>query len=140
MSREIELTIKSSQRYPDDGRVEEINSSAEGLIYYKNGSHYLVYNDYSAGLSGVRTTIKIDQACKRILIIRAKPYEYQQTFVNGKKETGNYQTSYGSIKTAVLTEKLKIDLRDKKGSISIDYKLYFDGQYTSRNNLLIRWV
>ncbi|QTL96838.1 DUF1934 family protein [Iocasia frigidifontis] len=140
MSRKIELTIKSCQKYPDDGRVEEINSSTEGLIYRKNRLHYLVYNDYSAGLSGVRTTIKIDQACERVLIIRAKPYEYQQTFVNGKKEKGSYQTNYGRIKTAVLTEELKIDLRDKKGSILIDYKLYFNGQYTSRNNLLINWV
>ena len=72
MKYEVNIEIKNKQNV-EGAETDFLTNSSEGFFYIKNNIYYLIYNDYSEGIEGAKTTLKIDPEENRILLMRAKP-------------------------------------------------------------------
>lgn len=136
MSQKVIINIKSRQDIAG-GSVDKIEYEFKGVVHKKRGIYYLVYNDYSEGMSGARTTLKIEPKAERIFLRRDKPVALKQIFQPGEKKEGVYQTAAGKLEMEIKTESIKIEVNNKMGEIIILYCLYFNNIFTTENKLEI---
>ncbi|MFW6381665.1 MAG: DUF1934 domain-containing protein, partial [Bacillota bacterium] len=108
-----------------------------GQITRKQGKYYLRYRDFSRGLEGVKTVIKIDPHQQRVFLLRSRPRQLRQVFRKNNRHQEYYQTPAGKLEMETETSGLEIKTNIDRGVINIDYRLYFNGSLNSRNNLYI---
>lgn len=145
MSQKVKLNIIGRQQFMDNPNLpvtineDVLQYHGEGILYYKNNIHYLVYLDNTEIPGGIRTTIKMAADEQRVVVLREEPLKLVQTFLKGKKTTGSYGTGYGELKMEVNTLELDLGLNQDSGEAQIKYSLFLNGQYISENTLKINW-
>jgi uncharacterized beta-barrel protein YwiB (DUF1934 family) len=139
MNQKVLIKLENKQNFIDDIENEKIAKEYSGELYKKQKKYYLSYNENSEGIEGARTILKIDPTAQRVLLMRQKPAEMKQDFKIGKKIKGYFSTEYGNIKTAVKTNHLKIDIKEKSGKIHIKYQLYLGGELSSEHSLKLSY-
>lgn len=139
MKYDVNIEIKNSQKL-EFGENDRITDSSEGIFYIKDNIYYLVYQDYSEGIKGARTTLKIDPTEERVFLLRAEPSGMKQVFCRGEKKEGFYQVDGRKVKLEVETSKLRFDLTKDKGKIEISYILYLMGKKIGENNLEVNYI
>lgn len=136
MACQVRLRISNRQKIAGNSPKEDyLKYEGKGNLYFKNRQCYLVYQDFSEGIAGARTTIKIDPETSRIFLLRGEPAPMHQSFEVGRVTNG----VYGDLSLEVKTKALELDIFGEKGKIFIQYSLYLNGHYTSENNLKISW-
>ncbi|MFW5856011.1 MAG: DUF1934 domain-containing protein [Bacillota bacterium] len=138
MSEKVKINIVNRQKTAE-GDTDCLKQQVEGTLYRKNSVYYLVYDEKSEGLEGVRTTLKIEPEVERFFLIRSKPLRYKQSFCKRERTTGQYQTVHGSIQTEIETDRLDFFLKENRGRIILEYKLYLAGEMTAYNKLEISY-
>lgn len=139
MAQKVLIKLENNQDFLENNDSEKIEKKYYGELYKKKKKYYLSYNEDSEGIDGVRTILKIDPAAERVLLMRHEPAEMKQDFKIGRKIEGYFSTEYGSIKTAVKTEHLKIEIKEKSGKIKIRYQLYLGGELSSEHSLKLSY-
>ena len=139
MKQKIYLQIINKQKIAG-GEDDILNSENEGVLYKKRGQYYLVYEDYSEGLEGARTSIKIDPSEERILLNRNHPAELKQIFKVGETTRGYYRIRSEKMELEIETNNIEYHLNEQSGNIKIEYKIYFGGKLATDNNLEINYT
>ena len=138
MKYEVNIEIKNKQNL-EGAETDFLKNSNEGIFYLKNNIYYLVYNDYSEGLQGAKTTLKIEPEENRILLMRAKPAEMKQIFVEKEKTKGFYQINEQEVSLEVETEDIQIELEELEGKIELEYTQYLMGEIIGEHSLKINY-
>ncbi len=139
MDQKILIKLKNKQDFLENRESDKIEKEYTGEFYKKKQKYYLSYNEDSEGINGAKTILKIDPAAERVLLMRQEPAEMKQDFKIGKKIRGYFSTGYGSIKTAVKTNQLKINIKEKSGEIKIKYQLYLGEELSSKHSLKLNY-
>lgn len=139
MNQKVLIKLENKQNFLENRDSDKIEKKYYGELYKKKQKYYLSYNEDSEGIDGARTILKIDPAEQRVLLMRQEPAEMKQDFKIGRKIEGYFSTEYGSIKTAVKTNHLKIDIKEKSGKIHIKYQLYLGGELSSGHSLKLSY-
>jgi len=131
------VIVKVKSRQQDmDGEVNKIEMMAEGKHYYRNGKHYVLYEDVSLGEhGGVSTVLKI--APDSLLLLRKGGVEQEQLFRDAQESSSIYRTPYGDLRLSIRTNRLKIIYGNVSGNIEVDYTMSVNGQPQGANNLQI---
>ena len=91
--------------------------------FFKNGKHYIMYNEVAEGMQGVtKNKVKITgNEC--VEIIKSGLINAHMTFEKGKKYYTNYETPYGQFAMAFHTKDLDIKIEENEISIKVKYNL-----------------
>ena len=117
-----------------DGETNAIEVVAEGRHYFKNGMHYVLYDDNMAD-EAISTVLKIEP--DRVHLTRSGAVTQEQHFMNGTESTSEYATPMGSLTLSVRTTNMEIAYGTVSGEIHVDYAMAINGMWQSDNSLSI---
>lgn len=101
---------------------EAIEVIVPGVYYFKNGKHYILYEEIDEGGRATKNQIKLCED-KRVEIRKSGVLTAHMIFEAGKKTQGCYQTPYGQMQVAMDTRENIITIEEKRICIEIDYRL-----------------
>ncbi|QNM06724.1 DUF1934 domain-containing protein [Qiania dongpingensis] len=127
MQREVLIFLVSDQT---GGAVEQdrIEVITAGQYFYKNGKHYVIYDEISEE-SGqtVKNIIKIYDGGTEI--IKSGDSSVHMVFEEHKKDFSYYDMPYGKMFVSLETNRLDIREEEDRISVRIDYRLEIDYQH-----------
>ena len=135
MNREVMLSISGLHAggEADNGSVETM---AEAEYFYKNGSHYIIYEEKAEGFEKTsKCRIKFKENI--LELTRQGLLETHMIFEKDKKHMTMYQTPYGQMLLEVDTRKLLIMETDNSIRVLVEYILEADGAYLSDSKIEI---
>ncbi|WP_221567342.1 DUF1934 domain-containing protein [Alkalihalobacillus sp. TS-13] len=134
----IPIEVDLHTKITESGATEDTSLSSSGTLYRKNDTVYLRYEEVINGTDKVNTTIKIQN--DDITIIRQGAVSMRQRFAPGVEKEGTYESPYGPIQIATRTEKVDFDWNEaeKKGHLSLDYQVLFQGEESGYHQMLIK--
>lgn len=132
--KDVILKIKGRQM-PAGEEEDIVELITEGKVYDKDNAKYLVYEESElSGMKGCTTTLKITD--DKIEMRRFGNATSQLVFEKGKRHVSNYSTPYGNFRMEILTKKLECSLnQEKKGTISLEYRMSLQGLSEGTNKL-----
>ena len=130
------ISIKGLQTYTDDTDNTNIELLTEGKFYKEDGVYFCDYTESEiTGLEGTDTSIEIGS--NYVSLHRHGNVNSQMLFMEGRKTSSLYSMQYGELLVDIYTEKLKTDINDHGGKISVDYIIDINNSSTGRNNFEI---
>ncbi len=107
---------------------EEENEAIEVVnpanYYFRNGKHYIVYDEPVEGMSGtIKNKLKITDD-NTVEIMKSGISNAHMIFEKNKKNQTYYSTPYGQMLVGVNTKDMKVDVKENRIDIQIDYELH----------------
>lgn len=108
--------------------LEEENEAIEVVnpanYYFRNGKHYIVYDEPVEGMSGtIKNKLKITDD-NTVEIMKSGISNAHMIFEKNKKNQTYYSTPYGQMLVGVNTKDMKVDVKENRIDIQIDYELH----------------
>ncbi len=132
MTKEVLLTISGLQ-YTDPTRQEDFGNepvlvSTPATYYYRNGKHYVLYEESTEGESeGIHNKIRITED-GTMEVMRSGLFASHMIFEKGKSHSGEYRTPYGEMTVGIFTTDMKVDVKDRDIDVSAAYALTFNDE------------
>lgn len=118
------------------GEKSQIEMVAEGRHYFRDGKHYVLYEDNVMDNAGrISTVLKI--APDSVVLLRSGAVTQEQRFDARAASVSQYQTPYGNLELAVRTEAVNVVYGTVSGQVDVCYALSINGQAETRNELHI---
>lgn len=112
------FTIKNNQSFGEHEELLEV--STEGGFYLRNGSYFLVYNEYTE-LGEISVLIKVSG--DRVVIRRSGACQAKMEYRKDFKQEVLYQIPYGGMLIDLETEEVINGLHFDGGYLELVYKL-----------------
>lgn len=127
MTQEVLLTISGLHMMEEMENEEENNEPIEVITpanyYWKNGKHYILYDELVEGMSGViKNKIKIT-GDSYVEIMKTGLTNAHMVFEKDKSNLTYYDTPYGQIQMGIHTRDMSIDVRDDLINVEVKYGL-----------------
>lgn len=135
MTKDVIVTISGIQML--DGGSEDVEVITTGNYYYKNGKHYVLYEEILEGYDGpIKSTIKIKPGGS-MDIIRSGLTNMHMSFEQDKKSLTTYSTPIGEMMMGIYTRNIEIMEAADAIKIEVDYALDINYQHVAVNNMVI---
>jgi uncharacterized beta-barrel protein YwiB (DUF1934 family) len=118
------------------GETSRIEMVAEGRHYYRNGWHYVLYDDQLAEDKAAAATI-LKIAPDTMVLLRNGSVNQEQRFAAAQESRSVYRTPYGNLDLSVTTNTIDIIYGTVSGNIDINYAMAINGKWQSQNELHI---
>ena len=127
MTKDILLSLKGLQmEYAEDSDAVETITPAS--YYRKGGSHYIVYDEMTEGVTETsRNIIRFQDSY--LEVFKRGLINVRMVFEKSKKNITSYQTPFGNILIGVDTESVQINEKENQISVLVDYTLEANYQY-----------
>lgn len=136
MTKDVFISIRGLQNGPQTDE-EPLELITVGEYFYKNGKHYLLYEEAVEGeTKTIKSRIKITP--ERVELTKNGVVTVQMCFEEHKKHTTQYHTPYGSLSMGIDTEKLKIEESENEMNISIRYALEMNEEFVADCKIQIK--
>ena len=125
MTKEIILTI--SGLHATDGETDDpVEVMSPGQYYFKNGKHYVVYDEVMEGIDGVvKSTLKFTE--DQVELFRSGAASTRMVFQKQQEHLAVYQTPMGPLSISLYTEDIISDFREEWMDLEIIYSLKTEG-------------
>jgi uncharacterized beta-barrel protein YwiB (DUF1934 family) len=135
MNKEVTLFI-SGLHMADNGE-DNVDIVADGQYFYKNGSHYIIYNEKYEGFDEpAKSRIKIKSDCLEIK--RQGIIEVFMVFEKGKTHISDYRFPYGTMMVGIHTTNMKVEEIDGRMFIKVEYSIEIDGVHQADSSIKIK--
>ena len=127
MTKDVVVTVSGLQtlQMESSDPIEVITS---GEYYYKNGKHYILYDEVMEGFDEVtKNRIKIDG--ERVSIHREGVTNTMIEFEKDKKTMSYYQTPFGSILLGIDPSVCQVEEHEDAIDVNILYDLEVNSQH-----------
>ncbi len=118
------------------GEVSRIEMTALGEHYFRNGKHYIIYEDTTLD-EGAAASTMLKVAADSLTLTRRGAVEQEQRFSPQRESRSRYRTPFGDLDLCVATQRLDIAYGSISGSIDVAYDLHINGEWQSANELHI---
>ena len=118
------------------GEVSRIEMTALGEHYFRNGKHYIIYEDTTLD-EGAAASTMLKVAADSLTLTRRGAVEQEQRFSPKCESRSRYRTPFGDLDLCVATQRLDIAYGSISGSIDVAYDLHINGEWQSANELHI---
>lgn len=120
MTKDVLVNVTGSHLM--NGESDDISVITAGTYYFKNGKHYIVYDEHVEGFSGtIRNTIKV--GADSVEMIKGGEARTHMVFERMKTNVTCYATPYGQMMMGVATDSMEIIELPDQLKVSIDYSL-----------------
>ena len=125
MTKDIILTI--SGLHATDGEMDDpVEVLSPGQYYFKNGKHYVVYDEVMEGIDGVvKSTLKFTE--DQVELFRSGAASARMIFQKQQEHMAVYQTPMGPLSISLYTEDIISDFREERMNLEIIYSLKTEG-------------
>ncbi|MBQ9766292.1 MAG: DUF1934 domain-containing protein [Lachnospiraceae bacterium] len=128
MTKEVLISVKGMQMAGEDSDSLEVICS--GNYYFKNGKHYLIYEE---------VVDETTQAVKNTVIISDGKFELKKngvvstnmTFEEKKKNITYYETPVGNLMMGIDTRKIVLEESENEIVVTIKYALDINYEFVS---------
>lgn len=129
MTKHVLITIRGLQNGPDtDG--EPIETMATGEYFYKNGKHYILYEEVVEGES--RTTKnRIKIAPGYLELTKDGVVNTHMIFEENKKNVTHYHTPYGGLLMGIDTKAVTLMETERILKAFVDYALDMNEEFVA---------
>ena len=129
MDKEVLIHVRGLQTIDADGDQEPVEIVVPGQYYFRNGSHYLRYEE-----------ILEDFAEPTINYIKISPkgMDVHMVFEQGKKNMTYYTTPYGTIEMGIAATNMNLEENDGSLDMKVDYALDMNQEHVADCYLAIK--
>lgn len=129
MTKEVLVTIRGLQNGPEtDG--EPIEMTTTGEYYYKNGKHYILYEEVMEGETQT-TKNRIKVAPGMMELTKNGAVNVHMLFEEHKKHITHYYTPYGSLNMGIDTKQVDIMEEDDALQVKVFYGLEMNQEFVA---------
>ncbi len=129
MTKEVLVSISGLQMAVgdmDDQGDEPIEIISAGTYFFKNGTHYLFFEEMAEGISGVtKTQIRLKGA-ETLEVIKKGLMNMHMVFEKNKNHRCFYRTPFGELNLGICTSQILVDESEKNINIRAEYALDVD--------------
>lgn len=133
MTKDVLVSISGAHVLEGDSSNVEVITS--GSYYYKNGRHYVIYDEMIDGTGAIKNTIKIGN--EAVDVIKSGITRSHMTFEKQKTNISCYVTPYGQMMVGVNTNNIEVDESENKLLVKVDYTLDVNYEEMSRCRLVM---
>ena len=129
----LQTTANEMERNED----EPIEVFREGTYYFKDGKHYIFFEEMEEGNLGVtKTQIRI-QGDETLEVIKKGISNMHLVLTQGKTNDCYYRTPFGELKLETATDRLFIDKQEERIYVQAEYGLIMDDNRLADNLVTI---
>lgn len=130
MTKDVMISLYGTQSNMGETQAEETSKFIPGCCYEKNGSCYVIFEEWIEGVEEpVKTRVKFGDACFEL--VRSGPINVRMLFEENKRNMTSYITPYGNIMLGINTKKIHISHETDKITVNMDYVLDAENEYLS---------
>ena len=126
MTKEVLVRISGLQMAVNDAEDqgdEPIEIISAGTYFFKNGTHYLFFEEVAEGMQGVtKTQIRLKGA-ETLEVIKKGISNMHIVFEKNKNHRCFYKTPFGELNLGICTSQIAVDEAEENINIRADYAL-----------------
>ena len=127
MTNQVLLTIAGLQ-FMDGEEESPVEVVTTGDYYYRNGKHYILYDEPVEGYSGhIQNTIKI--GANKLEVLKKGLSRVHMVFEKDKKNMSFYTTPFGALSVGILTHQIEIKESETDIDVKVGYSLDINEKY-----------
>ncbi len=130
MEKEVLVHIRGLQMLDESGGHEPIEIVVPGEHYYRNGSHYIKYEEI-LDESGEPTTNYVKMSGDAMEVRKKGLVNVHMVFERGKKNMTYYSTPFGTIQMGIAATELKFNESDTDLDMQVSYALDFNDEHVA---------
>ena len=135
MKKDVLIKIKGVQQ-DDTGEINSSETVAHGEYYFRNGSHYILYEETDEDSGGkVKSSLKLKG--NTLELVKKGTVDSRMTFESGKSHTADYATPFGMLRMETVTSRILFSEREERFQIKAEYELWANGTFVSKCKLTI---
>lgn len=140
MTKEVLVKVAGLHRNDSDAVEEEqdiIEMFSPGTYYFKDGKHYIFYEEMEEGVPGIiKTQIRVDGK-DHVEVIKKGAMAMHMVYEGGKKDRGYYVTPFGRMNLGIYTREILVEEDEEQLDISIDYTMDVEYETIAECNVQI---
>ena len=137
MQKEVLIHVRGLQMMDAQGDQEPIEIVVAGQYYFRNGSHYLRYEELLDETA--EPTINYIKISPKGMEVRKKGVvNVHMVFEQGKKNMTYYTTPYGTIEMGIAATNLDLKENDGGLNMKVDYALDMNQEHVADCYLAIK--
>ena len=130
MEKDVLVTIKGLQTLENIDNPEEVELVAKGDYYYRNGHHYIFFEEMTEGFpQPTKNTIKITD--KSVEVKKKGVTNVQMIFEENKKNLTYYATPFGNLQMGIAATKIAVKEEEQGLDLAIDYALEINAEHAA---------
>lgn len=126
MTKDVLVSISGLQMAVNDvgsNNDEPIEILSPGTYFFKDGTHYIFFEEMVEGVQGVtKTQIRING--KESMEVRKKGiFNIQMIFEKNRNNRCVYETPYGQLNLGICTSQISVDEKNDNINVKAEYAL-----------------
>ena len=126
MEKDVLVTIKGLQTLENIDNPEEVELVAKGDYYYRNGHHYIFFEEMTEGFP---QPTKITD--KSVEVKKKGVTNVQMIFEENKKNLTYYATPFGNLQMGIAATKIAVKEEEQGLDLAIDYALEINAEHAA---------
>ena len=122
MDKEVLIHVRGLQTIDADGDQEPVEIVVPGEYYFRNGSHYLRYEEMLED-HGDPTVNYIKISPKGMEVRKKGQVNTHMVFEQGKRNMAFYTTSFGTLEMGISATNLELKESDSRLDMKVNYSL-----------------
>ena len=131
MDKNVLIHIRGLQIMEPTDEQEPIELVVPGQYYFKNGSHYLRYEELMDETSAEPTVNYIKISSKAVEVRKKGLVNVHMVFERGKKNMTYYSTPYGTVEMGIAATGVMIEESENGIDMKVDYALEMNEEYVA---------
>ena len=131
MDKNVLIHIGGLQMMEPTDEQEPIELVVPGQYYFKNGSHYLRYEELMDETSTEPTVNYIKISSKAVEVRKKGLVNVHMVFERGKKNMTYYSTPYGTVEMGIAATGVMIEESENGIDMKVDYALEMNEEYVA---------
>lgn len=130
MNKDVLIHVRGLQLMETDDEQEPIEIVVPGQYYFRNGSHYLRYEEMLD--DSAQTTVNyIKMSSEGVEIRKQGQVNVHMVFEQGKKNKTFYNTPYGTLQMGIVATGLELKESEDDIQMKVDYALDMNEEHVA---------
>ena len=130
MNKDVLIHVRGLQLMETDDEQEPIEIVVPGQYYFRNGSHYLRYEEMLD--DSAQTTVNyIKMSSEGVEIRKQGQVNVHMVFEQGKKNKTFYNTPYGTLQMGIAATGLELKDSEDDIQMKVDYALDMNDEHVA---------
>ena len=130
MNKDVLIHVRGLQLMETDDEQEPIEIVVPGQYYFRNGSHYLRYEEMLD--DSAQTTVNyIKMSSEGVEIRKQGQVNVHMVFEQGKKNKTFYNTPYGTLQMGIAATGLELKESEEDIQMKVDYALDMNEEHVA---------
>ena len=130
MNKDVLIHVRGLQLMETDDEQEPIEIVVPGQYYFRNGSHYLRYEEML--YDSAQTTLNyIKMSSEGVEIRKQGQVNVHMVFEQGKKNKTFYNTPYGTLQMGIAATGLELKESEDDIQMKVDYALDMNEEHVA---------